>query len=82
MLSPMTDLEDTHIGTVAACAILGIDRSTLSRWVAAGRITPALRLPGGPNGVHLFERAEVERIAAARRAAATAFGADRVVGAR
>ena len=45
------------------CERLGIDRSTLSRWVAAGRIRPATKLPG-IRGAFLFARADVERIAA------------------
>ena len=51
------------IGTTEACRLLGIDRSTLSRWVAARepRITPALQLPG-PNGAMLFNRADVEAL--------------------
>lgn len=35
------------------CARLGIDRSTLTRWVQAGRITPAQKLPG-LRGAYLF----------------------------
>ena len=45
------------------CEILGIDRSTLSRWVAAGRIPAAQKLPG-LRGPFLFDPADVERIAA------------------
>lgn len=40
-----------------------IDRSTLSRWVATGVITPAQKLPG-VRGAFLFEPAEVERVRA------------------
>ena len=46
---------------------LGIDKSTLSRWVAAGKITPAYTAEG-PNGVRLYDEADVERIAAERAA--------------
>ena len=57
------------IGSAEACRILGdISRSTLTRWVESGRITPAYRLPG-ENGAVLFTRAEVERVAAERSAA-------------
>ena len=56
------------IGSAEACRILGdISRSTLTRWVESGRITPDYRLPG-ENGAFLFIRAEVERVAAERSA--------------
>lgn len=45
------------------CERLGIDRSTLSRWVKSGRITPAMKLDG-LRGPYLFEPSEVERVAA------------------
>lgn len=61
------------LSTVEAAEIIGVERSTLSRWIDAGRITPALKLPG-INGAHLFARSEVERVrddyAAASRGAA------------
>lgn len=50
------------IPSAEACERLGIDRSTLSRWVAAGRITPTFRLPGA-TGSMLFDPADVDRIA-------------------
>ena len=56
---PMTT---APIPSAEACERLGIDRSTLSRWVAAGRITPTLRLPGA-TGSMLFDPADVDRIA-------------------
>lgn len=40
---------------------LGIDRGTLSRWVANGQIAVALRLPG-KTGTILFDPLEVERV--------------------
>lgn len=52
------------IGSAQVCAEAGIDRSTLSRHVAAGRITPALRLPG-ISGAMLFDRASVTAYLAA-----------------
>jgi predicted site-specific integrase-resolvase len=51
------------MGSAEACGILGIDRSTLTRWVAKGIITPAQKLPG-ETGVYLFQPAEVRRVAA------------------
>lgn len=51
----------TLIGSAEVCEQLGgIDRSTLSRWVAAGKITPAMKLPG-ERGAFLFHATEVER---------------------
>ena len=46
------------------CAELGIRPSTLSRWVASGRITPALKAPGR-RGVMFFTRAAVDAAKAA-----------------
>jgi excisionase family DNA binding protein len=51
------------ITSAEACESLGIDRSTLSRWVASGRIAPATKLPG-IRGPFLFTRTEVQRIMA------------------
>ena len=56
------------IGSAEACRILGdISRSTLTRWVESGRITPVHKLPN-ENGACLFIRVEVERVAAERAA--------------
>ncbi len=49
------------IATVEACARIGIDRSTLSRWIKDGSAVPAMRLPG-KTGAYLFAPAEVERL--------------------
>lgn len=54
---PMPTGEDL-IGTVETAEILGIQRSTISRWVERGVITPALQLPG-ERGAMLFDRAAV-----------------------
>lgn len=43
------------------CKRLNIDRSTLSRWVASGRIATAMKLTG-IRGAFLFDAAEVERV--------------------
>lgn len=51
------------IGSADACELLHIDRSTLSRWVAAGRLPVALRLPGA-RGAMLFRRADVTALLA------------------
>lgn len=55
------------MGSAEACEVLGIDRSTLTRWVARRWITPAQKMPGA-SGAYLFEPAEVERVAAEHRA--------------
>ena len=40
--------------------MLGVDKSTLIRWVQRGQITPTFKLPGS-NGAYVFDRAYVER---------------------
>lgn len=71
----MTDLG--LVGTVEACAILGIDRATLGRWAderlrpEERKIVPAMQLPG-PNGAKLYRRADVEALAAELQAARSA----------
>lgn len=55
---------DELLNSAETCHLLGdIDRSTLSRWVASGRISPAVKAPG-LRGAHFFTRAEVERVKA------------------
>lgn len=49
------------LSSAEACAILQVSRSTLVRWVAAGKIRAAQKLPG-QSGVYLFEPAEVTRV--------------------
>jgi predicted site-specific integrase-resolvase len=48
----------TLIGSAEVCEWARIDRSTLSRHIAAGKITPAHKLPGR-TGSYLFERNDV-----------------------
>lgn len=49
------------VSSAEACKLLGdIDRSTLTRWVQMGRLTPAQKLPGA-TGSYLFTKAEIER---------------------
>lgn len=57
----MTRPDQTLIGSAEACDLLGIHRGTLSRWVAAGKVAPAHRLPGH-TGAFLFHRKEIERL--------------------
>lgn len=48
--------------TAQACERLGhLDRSTLSRWVQIGKITPAHKFTG-LRGAFLFDPAEVDRV--------------------
>lgn len=49
------------MSSAEACELLSVDRSTLTRWVAAGLIRPAMKAPG-LRGAYFFERAEVERV--------------------
>lgn len=51
----LTDL----ISTTEAIKLLGVDRSTLSRWVKFGDIRPALRLGDGPRSAMVFHRADI-----------------------
>lgn len=64
MLSHMASGSDL-IGSTESCRILLIDKATLTRWVADEKITAAHKLPG-KNGAYLFNRADVERLAAER----------------
>lgn len=54
---PTTDL----LSTVEAAAILKVERSTISRWVAAKRLTPAHQI-AGRTGAFLFSRRDVEKL--------------------
>lgn len=56
---------ETLIGASEAAGLLGIDRSTLTRWVKAGRIEAAHKNPHS-NGALVFDREAVERLAAER----------------
>ncbi len=51
------------IGTTEAAEVIGIERSTISRWVKDGALNPAHRMTG-QTGAFLFHRSEVERVAA------------------
>lgn len=46
------------------CEAIGIDRSTLSRWIKDGTARPAMQLPG-KTGAYLFTPDEVARLVAA-----------------
>lgn len=53
------------IGSREVCVMLDVATSTLTRWVADGRLSAALKMPGR-NGAFLFHRDDVEALAAAR----------------
>lgn len=53
------------ITTAEVAALLDVDRRTVHRMVAAGALTPTLKLPG-LTGALLFDRADVEAFAAER----------------
>ncbi len=61
-------MPDDIIGSTEACTILNIDKATISRWVAAGRITPVAKLPR-KNGAFLFARADIYALATERASA-------------
>jgi predicted site-specific integrase-resolvase len=58
------------LGSAEVCELIGIDRSTLTRWIQTDKIRPAQQLPG-PKGVYLFTPDEVERAKAAYEARST-----------
>lgn len=57
----MRAMDQDLLTSAEVCDRLEINRSTLTRWVAAGRIEPATKMPGLRGGF-LFEQAEVERL--------------------
>lgn len=54
------------IGAREAERLLGISQATLQRWVTNGRLPSARKLPG-LRGPWLFDRSEVQELAAARK---------------
>ena len=52
---------DDLLATRQVADTLGIDTSTISRWVKEGRIVPVMRLPG-KTGAMLFANKDVERL--------------------
>lgn len=49
------------IGAADVCERLDIDRSTLSEWVKAGKIAPALT-GRGRTGAHFFDETDVDKL--------------------
>lgn len=60
MLSYMASHNDL-IGSAEACRLLGIDSSTLTRWVVSGKVVAAHKLPGR-TGAYLYHRADIEAL--------------------
>lgn len=55
------DLADL-ISTTEAVEMLGVDRSTLSRYVKFGDIQPAKRFGTGPKAPMVFWKSDIERL--------------------
>lgn len=53
--------DSQQITSVEACEILGIDRATVTRWVATGKLTPSFKFPGRTGGF-LFLRGDIEAL--------------------
>ena len=51
------------IGTTEAVDILKVDKATITRWVAAGKLTPVTKLPR-KNGAFIFLRSDIDALAA------------------
>jgi predicted site-specific integrase-resolvase len=58
-------MQDDIIGSTEACTILQIDKATISRWVAAGKLSPVGKLPR-KNGAFFFSRQAIDALAEAR----------------
>lgn len=54
------------IPTAEVAQILGVDVRTVHRMADDRRLTPSMKIPGR-TGAYLFDRADVERLAADRR---------------
>lgn len=50
------------ISTSEAARLIGKDVSTINRWCASGKLTPAFKLDGR-TGAYLFHREDVEALA-------------------
>lgn len=67
--SPQIVWRSNIIGTTAVCAMLGINRGTVSRRVKSGTL-PYLAQLDGPNGALVFDKAVIEAMAPASTEAA------------
>jgi len=68
---PMPTSKPDLIGSREVCVMLDVATSTLTRWVADGRLSAALKMPGR-NGAFLFHRADIEALVRELTEAATA----------
>jgi predicted site-specific integrase-resolvase len=59
---------DDLIGATESGRILNVDKTTLTRWVASGRLVVAHKLPGR-NGAYLFRRGDINALAQSRQEA-------------
>lgn len=50
------------IGSVESAAIFGVSQATFNRWVAAGRVVPAVNM-SGKTGARLYDAALIGRLA-------------------
>lgn len=60
---------DDLISTTEAIKLLGVDRSTLSRYVKFGDIQPAKRFGDGPKAFMIFWRSDIETLRESKVAA-------------
>lgn len=60
LMSYMTHYE--LIGARDVATLLGVSRATVNRWAESGRIEQVGEL--GKRGIRVFDRAEIERLAA------------------
>lgn len=70
MLPPMShsDTRSDLVGSAEICTRAEINRTTLCRHVAMGKITPAVRVGTARNGAMLFDRAAADAYISAIRA--------------
>lgn len=50
-----------YLSSAQACQRLGIDRSTLTRWVEAGKLKPVVKLRG-IRGAYVFDAADIDQL--------------------
>lgn len=58
----------TYLSSADASRVLGVTTATVRLMVRRGKLAPAAKTEGG---IHLFDRHEVERLAAERKARTT-----------
>jgi excisionase family DNA binding protein len=61
---PQTPAPDL-IASIDVARQLGINRSTLTRWIKDGTAVPSMRMPGR-TGAYLFSRDELDRLLESR----------------